>query len=128
MKPHEVVLDEIDQKMTEIADEIFVRTQQILLDDGKVDTGTLLHSGNIINEYLHKQIIYSAEHSSYVNYGREPGSYVPIEPLITWVRRKLGVGDLKKAKSLAFAISKSIEERGIQPVFFIERAVDEVTR
>jgi hypothetical protein len=125
----DITLSEIDALMDEIVDKVFEKTQQNLVDDGKIDTGTLIQTGNINREFLYKQIVYPAEHASVVNYGREAGATPPpVAPLITWVRRKLSVKNDKEAKSIAFAISKAIHQRGIVPTFFVENAVEEVIR
>lgn len=44
-------------------------------------------------------------------YGRKPGTYAPIEPLKRWAMIKLGL-DERQATSTAFAISKSLKEKG----------------
>ena len=123
-----LILDEVDKLMEEIADKCFELTQNNLVDDGKIDTGALLQTANINKEYLYKQIVYPAEYAEVVNYGRTAGATPPpVAPILKWVKRKLGVTNDKEAQSLAFAICKSISQRGIMPTFFIERAVDEVT-
>ena len=128
-KEIKVILSEIDFFMDEVVDKVFEKTQQNLVDDGKIDTGTLIQTGNINREFLYKQVVYPAEHASVVNYGRQIGATPPpIAPLIPWVRRKLSVKNEKEAKSIAFAISKAIHQRGIQPTFFVDNAVNEVIR
>lgn len=66
----------------------------------------------------------------YVNDGRKPGSYVPIKPLMDWIKTK-GLnrdksGRFKKfrIKGTAFAISRSIQKFGIQPTNFYDNAFD----
>jgi hypothetical protein len=122
------ILQEIDAKMNNITAEIFAQTQQNLIDDGKIDTGSLLQTGNMdISGFLHKRIIYPASHAEVVNYGRTPGMTMPpVDALTNWVRRKLQISDEKEIRSTAFAIAKSIEQRGIQPTFFIENAIETV--
>lgn len=129
MKNKEIdeVLSEIDKLMDDVVDKAFQYTQENLLDDNKVDTGTLLQTGNVNRNFLYKQIVYPASYADVVNYGRNPGSLPPpVEALLPWVKRKLNVRDAKEAKSVAFAISKAISQRGIQPTFFIDNAVNQV--
>lgn len=66
----------------------------------------------------------------YVNDGRQPGKYVPLKPLMNWLRVK-GMnrdtrGRFKKfnIKGVAFAISKSIQKFGIQPTNFYDDSFD----
>jgi hypothetical protein len=121
------ILDEIDAKMTEFALRVFSLSQQNLIDDGKVDTGGLLQTGNVsIGNYLHKTIVYPAIYADVVNSGRNPGTTPPpASALHDWVRRKLGVRDEKEVKQISYAISKSIGERGIAPTFFFDNAVNQ---
>ena len=53
-------------------------------------------------------------HWRFVDEGRKPGKFVPIAPLQRWARVKLGLDD-EEATKAAFAISKSIQKKGIKP-------------
>jgi hypothetical protein len=73
-----------------------------------IDTGNYANSWK--SEMLEEGgIIYSSANppikSGVIEDGRRP-SFIPIEPLTAWVKRKLGVTDPKAARSIAFAISK----------------------
>ena len=58
-----------------------------------------------------------------VNFGREPGKYVPIKPLVEWATLRIkGLKDDKEAKSVAFGISKNIFKFGIRPTNFYDNA------
>ncbi len=46
-----------------------------------------------------------------VELGTRP-HFPPIQPLIDWVRVKLGIGDDKEAKRAAYAIARTIAQRG----------------
>lgn len=67
----------------------------------------------------------------YVNDGRQPGHYVPLDPLVAWIKTK-GLnrdrgGKFKKIGSyrgLAARISKSIYKFGIQPTNFYDDSFD----
>jgi hypothetical protein len=67
----------------------------------------------------------------YVNNGRKPGKYVPIKPLMAWIRSK-GFNKSKKTgkfqkfniKGMAFAISTNIKKFGIQPTYFYDDAYE----
>jgi hypothetical protein len=66
----------------------------------------------------------------YVNDGRQPGKYVPLKPLMDWIKDK-GLnrdtkGRFKKfnIKATAFAISSSIQKFGIKPTNFYDNSFD----
>ncbi len=57
-----------------------------------------------------------------IEFGRRPGKGVPLEPLADWVQRKLGVSDAKKARSIAYTISKKHKEEGRKGLYVLQRA------
>lgn len=119
VKPEDVVLEEIDRVMDDFIDEVFKNSQELLIDQGKVDTSNLLKSGNINREFLKKEIIYSAPYADVIEFGRVPGTMPPVDPIIGWVRRKLGVRSEAQARSIAFAIARAIKARGQDPAPYI---------
>jgi hypothetical protein len=70
------------------------------------------------------------EYWKYVNDGRQPGKYVPLKPLMAWMRAKGMNRDTKgrykkfNIKGVAFAISKSIMKFGIKPTNFYDDSFD----
>lgn len=58
----------------------------------------------------------------YVNDGRNPGKYVPIQPLMVWAMDRLGKSQ-KEARSMAFGMSVNIQRYGIKPTFFVDDAI-----
>lgn len=118
-------LNELDKFMDNVIDEIFAKSQENLIRDGKVDTANLLKSGNVNRRYLEKQIVYTAPHAEAVEFGRSPGIMPPPSALEKWCERKLGVNP-KEAKSVAFAIALSIKERGIEPSPYLRPAFEAV--
>jgi len=60
------------------------------------------------------------EYLKVVDQGRKPGKYVPIRPLLQWVRIK-GMED-----GAAYAISKKIAKKGIKATFIIKQSVDQL--
>jgi hypothetical protein len=97
----------------------------------KVKTGSLYNSINVsFNPATNQMKVNMLEYWKYVNDGRKPGDYVPLKPLMAWMRTK-GMnrdpkGRFKKfnIKSVAFAISKSIQKFGIQPTNFYDDSFD----
>ena len=55
--------------------------------------------------------IWGRDYTNQLVKGRQPGSYVPIEPLKRWAMAKFGY-DEKRATGMAFAVSHTIKERG----------------
>lgn len=117
------VLNEIDIKMNDIVDLIFTRSQERLIEDGKVDTSNLLKSGNVNRGFLNKEIVYSAPYAEAVEFGAVPHK-IYSGWLEGWVRRRLGISDEKKVKSVAFAIAKTIEKRGMDASPFLGPSID----
>lgn len=125
-KEEEVLLKELDKFMNDYIDEIFALSQQKLVDDGKIDTGFMLKTANVKREFLKKEIVYPAPYAVVVHNGRASGHPMYSGWLHKWVRRKLGITDEKKVKSISYAIAKTIEKRGIEPTPFLRDAAESV--
>lgn len=119
-------LKKADKKLDEIANELFRDSQENIVKKGVIDEGTLLKSGNINRKFLEKEIVYSAPHAKWIEYGTEP-HFPPIAPLEAWAKRKLGLND-KEAKSAAFGIANKINEEGSEPKPFLREAVNQIKR
>lgn len=97
----------------------------------KKKTGALYNSINVsFDETTNKMTVNMLDYWRYVNDGRQPGQYVPLKPLMTWMKQKGMNRDTKgrfkkfNMKSVAFAISKSIQKFGIQPTNFYDDSFD----
>ncbi len=108
----------------EIADEIFADSQENLIEDGSVDTSNLLLSGGIKEDPNHITIFYDAPYANDIDEGTKP-HFVEPKQLEGWVKRKINPGSEKKVKSITFAISKAIEQRGTIPTNFMTKAVEQ---
>lgn len=65
-------------------------------------------------------------HVTVLERGRRPGAKPPpSDALELWVRRKLKITDIKKAKSAAFLIARAIGRRGTEAVKMFEEASKE---
>jgi hypothetical protein len=100
--------------------------------DMKVKTGNLYNSINVTYDKQGNEIVVSMlDYWQFVNDGRKPGKYVPIKPLMRWIRTK-GFNKSKKTgkfqkfniKGTAFAISKNIQKFGIAPTYFYDKAFE----
>jgi hypothetical protein len=98
----------------------------------KVKTGSLYNSiQSSFDPESNKIKVKMLDYWKYVNDGRKPGHYVPLEPLVAWIKTK-GLnrdkgGKFKKIGSyrgLAARISKSIYKFGIQPTNFYDDSFD----
>lgn len=97
----------------------------------KTKTGNLYNSIKVsFDPAQNRMKVNMLNYWKYVNDGRQPGKYVPLKPLMSWMKAK-GMnrdtrGRFKKfnMKSLAFAISTSIKKFGIQPTNFYDDSFD----
>jgi len=96
-------------------------------------TGDLYNSIQVTFDSSSDQIVISMlDYWKYVNDGRKPGKYVPIKPLMRWIRAK-GFNKSKSSgkfqkfdiKGMAFAVSKNIQKFGIAPTNFYDDAFGE---
>ena len=117
-----IIIEKAEEVLDDIADTIFTVSQETIVAKGAVDEGTLLKSGSIQKAPLERTVVYSASYARYVEFGTDP-HMPPVEPLIGWVRRKLGVGE-KKARGVAFAIAKTIAKEGSEPKSFLQEGVN----
>ena len=100
--------------------------------DMKVKTGSLYNSINVVYNQPSNEIVVSMlDYWQFVNDGRKPGKYVPIKPLMSWIRakgmnknKKSGKFEKFKIKGVAFAISKNIQKFGIAPTYFYDKAFE----
>jgi hypothetical protein len=96
----------------------------------KIKTGFLYNSIQVkFDEKTDEIIVSMADYWRAVNDGRRPGKYVPIKPLMQWIRAKgfnknktTGKFEKFNIKGMAFAVSKSINKFGIAPTYFYDNA------
>ena len=97
----------------------------------KTKTGKLYNSINVsFDPAQNRMKVNMLNYWRYVNDGRQPGKYVPLKPLMAWMKAKGMNRDTKgrfkkfNMKSVAFAISSSIKKFGIQPTNFYDDSFD----
>jgi hypothetical protein len=105
--------------------------KQTGIRDMRKKTGNLYNSVKVSFDPTTDQIkVVMLNYWKYVNDGRKAGSYVPIKPLMDWIKVKGMNRDVKgrfkkfNVKGTAFAISKSIQKFGIRPTNFYDNAFD----
>jgi hypothetical protein len=94
----------------------------------KTKTGDLYNSIKVTFDKNNNEVVVNMlDYWKFVNDGRKPGDYVPIKPLMKWIRSKgfnknKQTGKFQKfnIKGTAFAISKNIFKFGIAPTYFYD--------
>ena len=103
----------------------------------KVASGTLARSVQVAevttNSGQQSLLIMMEDYGRYVQEGRRKGKYVPIKPLIQWIKdRHLQGRDTKGRfithKSFAFAISRNIMKFGIRPADFVYLSIEDILK
>lgn len=109
----------------------FGQKKQTGIRNMKKKTGALYNSINVSFDPATNQMkISMLDYWKNVNDGRQPGSYVPLKPLMDWIKVKGMNRDTKgrfkkfNIKGTAIAISKSIQRFGIQPTNFFDDSFD----
>lgn len=116
--PENIILKTLDSELNDVADIWLQDSSQAIAEFS--DTGELLGSGDIKSEFLHKEVSYNAPHAIYLEMGTSP-HMPPVEPLIKWAKRKLGVKD---PEATGWAIAMKIKKEGTEPKNFFTPAVD----
>lgn len=96
----------------------------------KTKTGNLYNSINVEFDKTQNEVVVTMlDYWQVVNDGRRPGKYVPIKPLMRWIRAKgfnknTQTGKFQKfnIKGMAFAVSKNIQKFGVAPTYFYDEA------
>ena len=118
------LLQIIDEKLDELATEIFADSQDNIVQLDIVDEGTLLKSGNINREFLEKSIVYPVVYAEPTEFGRLPGVMPPVGPIKAWIRRKGIAQNEKDVNRIAWAISQNIKKEGLMPRPFLSPAIE----
>jgi hypothetical protein len=107
------------QKMKEFGrDYVKILTRE-LLRAGKDASGQLIRSINykiVEDAEIIRMVILAEKYLEFVDKGRKPGTYPPIEPLLRWARVK-GL-----PQGVAYAAQKNIFKFGIKPTNVLRRA------
>lgn len=95
----------------------------------KVAGGGLVESVDVkYNTSSGEVVITMLDYWRYVNDGRKPGKYVPLDSIKKWIRQKGLKGRNKKTgrfittESFAWGISTNIKKFGIAPTYFYDNA------
>ena len=115
-------LDQVNDQIKKVTFNVAADAQQNVKDNGSIATSNLINS--ISTRFKNSKygeigiVKVNAIYGAAVEFGRKAGGMPPVTPLITWVRKKIE-SDPIMAKSIAFAIAKSIAKNGTQPRPFL---------
>ena len=103
-----------------------------LLNQGHTASEALFNSIQSVIEHTLTGITISAQalyYAKFVNAGRKPGTKgVPINVLVEWIRRKRLNMEGKRERSVAFAMQRSIRDKGIKPSRFMDKSIDKFNK
>lgn len=103
-----------------------------LLNQGHTASEALFNSIQSVIEHTLTGITISAQalyYAKFVNAGRKPGTKgMPINVLVEWIRRKRLNMEGKRERSVAFAMQRSIRDKGIKPSRFIDKSIDKFNK
>lgn len=102
--------------------------QMELLNQGHTASEALFDSIKTVVERTLTGITITTEalyYAKFVNAGRKPGTKgVPLDLLVEWIRRKRLAMEGKRERSVAFAMQRSIRDKGIKPSRFIDKSIE----
>lgn len=110
-----------------------VALQQFLRQHDKVASGKLynsLHTTIEVEGQVFTVLLHSEDYLKWVDEGRRPGKFPPVDKIRQWIRVKPVMpypdkhGRLPSENSLAYLIGRSIAENGIEPTHIIDETVD----
>lgn len=110
-----------------------VALQQFLRQRDKVASGKLynsLHTTIEVEGQVFTVLLHSEDYLKWVDEGRRPGKFPPVDKIRQWIRVKPVMphpdkhGRLPSENSLAYLIGSSIAKNGIEPTHIIDKTVD----
>jgi hypothetical protein len=121
---------EVTTDIQAIVDQIADAYRKELTNQGKVASGKLRSfTVEIVQDEKWFNIVFNIEHYwKYVENGRSPGKFPPIDAILSWIRIKPVVphpirNRVPTTKQLAFLIARSIAQKGIQPTHALQNTL-----
>lgn len=124
----------LQSTLSSFVDELINTYKNLLIRDNKKASGNLISSLKPVQiEFSNNKMQGSIEIASYwkyVEYGRRPGKFPPMNKILDWIKIKPVIprpmNGLKapSEKQLAFLISRKIARDGIQPGNQLKEALD----
>ena len=130
-----MTFNNLQQVLDDFTKDVAETYRGLLLRDGKNATGELISSIKPMTPELANGTFQCslslAPHWKYVENGRRPGKFPPIDNILDWVKAKPELArpnrlDRKEItpKQLAFLVARKIAAKGIQPGNQLEEAMD----
>ena len=135
MEKDALTFNNLQQVLDDFTKDVAETYKSLLLRDGKNATGNLISSikpmtPELVNGAFECSLSL-APHWKYVENGRRPGKFPPIDNILDWVKAKPQLArpnrlDRKELapKQLAFLVARKIANKGIQPGNQLEEAID----
>ena len=135
MEKDALTFNNLQQVLDDFTKDVAETYKSLLLRDGKNATGELISSIRPMTPELvdgtFQCSLSLAPHWKYVENGRRPGKFPPIDNILDWVKAKPQLArpnrlDRKEIspKQLAFLVARKIATSGIQPGNQLEEAMD----
>ena len=135
MEKDALTFNNLQQVLDDFTKDVAETYRGLLLRDGKNATGELISSIRPMTPELvdgtFQCSLSLAPHWKYVENGRRPGKFPPIDNILDWVKAKPQLArpnrlDRKEIspKQLAFLVARKIATSGIQPGNQLEEAMD----
>ena len=130
-----MTFNNLQQVLDDFTKDVADTYKSLLLRDGKNATGELISSIKPMEPELvdgtFECSLSLAPHWKYVENGRRPGKFPPIDDILEWVKAKPQLArpnrlDRKELtpKQLAFLVARKIANKGIPPGNQLEEAMD----
>ena len=130
-----MTFNNLQQVLDDFTKDVAETYRGLLLRDGKNATGELISSIKPMTPELvdgtFECSLSLAPHWKYVENGRRPGKFPPVDNILEWVKAKPELTrpnrlDRKELapKQLAFLVARKIATKGIQPGNQLEEAMD----
>ena len=119
---------QLEMQLYQIATFLKEDIKQQLLDDGHRATGELIESINTVVSKGSDMFVIEGmmgKTGLFIITGRQAGAKgVPIDALVKWIENKGFSDGIRSTRGIAFAIQKSIKEKGIKPDDFIGKVFE----
>lgn len=134
MEANALRLSNLETALSGFINDFIANYKSLLIRDNKKATGNLIQSIRPLSiEVRNNKVIGEiklADYWKYVEYGRKPGKFPPIDKILGWVKAKpvlpRPMNGLREPseKQIAFLIARKIARDGIKPGNQYEEALD----